>query len=396
MLRRFAPIYMGGFPGANATFTLAQALTIAQNYDVVAAYWGSFQPYVAQMKAANPHLELLAYVNATFAALSHGYPSSWFAHDAQGNLVSASLFPGTDMMDVSNSAWRANVAQVCATLRAQSGYDGCFLDVLGPAPMSPGYASAPPIDPSTGQPWTAASYLAQTRQIALAVQAALPTIPIVGNAIINGANYYDPIAPTAPLGTAVTDGMAEAWFRAASMGPTQYRPESKWIEDVNMIRDSEAAGHPVVVTVKLWQPATAAQIDSVHTFSLASFLMATSGQSIYSFSTGNTPSQLFQTWSLDGVNLGTPTAAYTQSGNAFERTFTRGMVLANPSTSSLQVQVPPGYATLAGTPVSTVTLAADTGMLLQTSTASATLAAAVHERGGVAPGFDATADRRIV
>jgi hypothetical protein len=355
---------MAGFPGPNATYTLAQALTVARNFDVVAAYYGSFRPFVAQMKAANPKLKLLAYINSSWSNLTNGYPSSWFAHDASGKLVTATAFPNTAMLDLTNTAWRDNVAHLCTMLRGASGYAGCFLDVMGPAALAPNYGSALPIDPDTGQAWTAAELMADTGRIAAAVEAANPGVPVAGNGIISGPMFYDPTAPTSVVATAVPNGMAETWFRSATMAANQYRVASRWIEDVNMVRDAEARGHPVLVTVKLWQPATQQQIDSVHMFSLASFLLSTSGASAYSFSSGCSQSQLYQTSSLDHLDIGKPTAPYRQAGGAYERTFSNGLVLANPTSSSVAVQLGGTYRTGGGATVTSVTLAPDSGDVL--------------------------------
>jgi hypothetical protein len=56
VLPRFSPVYMG----SKWTMTEAEAVTIAQDFDVIAAQASVFPKYVTAMKAANPTLRIVA------------------------------------------------------------------------------------------------------------------------------------------------------------------------------------------------------------------------------------------------------------------------------------------------------------------------------------------------
>ena len=360
-IRRFAPMYMAH----RVSYTRAMALALAKNFDLVVAHAGDLNQYVAEMKTVNPHLLLLAYVNATFTPFGT-YNSAWYARNVSGHLINAIPFPTTYLMNVANPSWPTAAAKRCSDALVSSGYDGCFLDVLGPAGVNTAYVSSLPVDPMTGKVWTAAAYVAEASLIPKQVRSSLPGVPLIANGLVSGAPYFDPAAgPTSTMLPYVDSGMAECWVRARSMSFTQYRTVAKWLDDVNMIAAAESGGHSVAVTVKLWGSPTAAQVSSWHTFSLASFLLATSGLSYYSFSTGNLPGDLAGNSTLERINIGTPLSVYGPLAGVYGRKFSAGMVLVNPSaTTSVAIPLGANYTTLGGALVTSIRLKPHTGIIL--------------------------------
>ena len=114
------------------TYTQAQAVTAATRYDVIVAYTQAFQPYLAAMRAANPNLVVLAYMNGMFVppAQATSWPADWYSYDANGIKVQNAQNKNY-LMNPTNSGWVQNRATMCANLLAQSGYDGCMLDACG-------------------------------------------------------------------------------------------------------------------------------------------------------------------------------------------------------------------------------------------------------------------------
>src|SRR5437879_13816374 len=82
-------------------------------------------------------------------------------------------------------------------------------------------------------------------------------------------------------------------------------------------------------------------------------------------------------WAGFDVNLGSPAGARTTWNNLLRRDFTGGMVLVNPPQSAaVTVTLPATYKRVDGTQVTSVTLQAGQGVVLQgTSTASSPLPA---------------------
>ena len=81
-LKRWAATNGGGSKAQ--TPTLAQALAVAKNYDLVLATKNSYPPFVSQMRQANPDLRLIVYLNGTYAQSDQGsaYPDGWYARAA--------------------------------------------------------------------------------------------------------------------------------------------------------------------------------------------------------------------------------------------------------------------------------------------------------------------------
>ena len=118
------------------------------------------------------------------------YPSTWYARDSQGNKIKSIQF-GNYLMDPSNAGWIADVVHRCQEYLVYSGYDGCLLDTLGTAPLTPGYITGVPVNPATGTPWTKPQWLGATSNIARQTTAAIAPRPVFGNGIGTGWKYFD-------------------------------------------------------------------------------------------------------------------------------------------------------------------------------------------------------------
>src|SRR5262245_32408450 len=74
--------YMNG----NETVTLTQALAAARSFNVIVALPNVYQPYVSQMKAANPSLQLFVYAKGPFT-YDTTLPEAAYSHDAAGGRI---------------------------------------------------------------------------------------------------------------------------------------------------------------------------------------------------------------------------------------------------------------------------------------------------------------------
>jgi Hypothetical glycosyl hydrolase family 15 len=357
VLPLFAPVYMGN----HWSMTQAKAVTIAQDFNLIAAQASVFKGYTAAMKAANPQLEIVAYLNGTFDQSSGGskYPTAWYEKSSNGNRVKSQGF-GNYLMNPSNSSWGQNVAAECTAAIAASGDDGCFLDTMGTAPLGAGYVTGLPINPATGSVWTANAWINATTSVAAAVKAANPDAIVIPNGLSSGGKYFSKTASTAPLLAPTGVAMAEIWLRTAGASASSFPTESKWLADVTMLVDTEAASQSALTTTKLFTSSTQAQQDQWHKFSLGSFLLAAGGHSYYSFDASKTDAALVANSPWDHVAVGTPLGAYTQNGSLFERSFTNGIVAVNPNKTAATITFATPYKNLAGTEVTTETLAPDT------------------------------------
>ena len=73
-------------------------------------------------------------------------------------------------MDPNSTGWIQNRQQTCASDLALGGWNGCYLDAVGPELFVPGYLNSTPLDSATGQPWTDTSWVAATSSLSQQVQ----------------------------------------------------------------------------------------------------------------------------------------------------------------------------------------------------------------------------------
>jgi hypothetical protein len=345
------------------TYTQAQAVTAASRYDVIVAYTQAFQPYLAAMRAANPNLVVLAYMNGMFVppAQATSWPADWYSYDANGIKVQNAQNKNY-LMNPTNSGWVQNRATMCANLVAQSGYDGCMLDTLGVAPLTAGYCTALPINPATGAAWARPDWISATTQLSKSVRSTVSPSLVVGNGLKDGPS----LGESSQLFNGMDGGIAEGFLRTATQSATTYPSVSIWQQNVNMLLNPPK---PMLALTKVWASATTAQLDQYHLYALASFLLGTDGRSYFYFSSSSSePPISVVPWS---VNIGDPSGSYSLQDGAYQRPFTQGRVLVNPTASQVSVPLSGAYTEMDGTQVSgSLVMPPNTGQILQAVPAS--------------------------
>ena len=364
-VKRWAATMDGG--AAAQAVTLDQAVNDARTLDLIIARKGTFTPYVSAMRAANPGVKVLVYLNGAYAQQNQGptsgaYPSSWYAKDAYGRPVT-SKSEGNWLMDVSNQAWVQDRVKTCTSYAADSKYDGCYVDMLGDSSVAPGYVTSPPVNPATGQAWTSQDWLNATSAVGGAVKNGNYSLMVVGNGLQNGRQYFSSPDPTSVLLNGLNGGNAQGWIRGANDAINAFPSVSNWKQDVDMLADAGAKGRSVMTMTKVWGvSATQDQIDAVHRFALASFMLGTDGKQYFDFDANQTDGAVVSDRPYDHVNVGQPSGAYALKTNVYVRYFTNGIAVVNPSkTNTYTFSLGGTYRNLQGQSVSSVTLAPDTG-----------------------------------
>lgn len=363
MLQLFAPLYMA--VPLSPAYTESEAVTIAEGYDLIVANAKQLSATtIAAMKAANPTVRILVYLNGSFDLDSvQQYPLSEYARDANGNFITSVKYHNW-LMDVGNPAWADQVSQECTNALSIAPWDGCFIDMLGDALLGNSYLSGEPINPATGQPWTAQERMDATTAIASAVTAAHPNNIVMANGLNDGPSFYSATAPSSELLSGVNTALAETWLRQATLKPTRYRGVVAWQQEVNMLAQVGSMGDSIAVTTKLWTTATAAQVEAWHQYALASFLLGTSGSAYFSFTVSQSPMEWVNdaTNPLDHMPVGPALAPYQAQGNAFIRQYADAEVMVNPTKKSVTIPVTMPCTTLEGTAITTsITLPATSG-----------------------------------
>lgn len=334
---------------------------------VVANSWKLPAEVASAMHAADPPVRTFVYLNGTFAQKDEGstFPDDWYARDAAGQQVRSRGY-GNLMMNPRHPGWRAHVATRCASLVAEGAWTGCYLDVLGPAPVSRSYVTSPALDPDTGRTWTGEDWMQATTALADHVARANPSHSIIGNGLGNGDRYWDTTAPTRRLLDSLELAVAEIWLRTPRDGHDAFPDAESWRRSIDMVADAEERGRGVLAMVRLPTGLPGSVVDQWYEYALASFLLGAGERSRLAFHGG-----------LEGADalaqhlapeLGRPTGSAEHDhppGGMSIRHFELGMVVVNPTHVERMFTLDRPHRLLDGTRVeSTVVVPPNTGLVL--------------------------------
>lgn len=362
----------GATMGGSQELTETQAIANAEAVDVLVGHPRTHARYTAQMRAANPSLKLVFYMNGMYDNDAKvEYPESWYLRDAAGNRVWSSVWSNL-LMNPTDPGWIQSRIDDCGDTVATHGWDGCYLDMLGSATLVPGYVSAAPINPATGAEWTTPDWIDATASLASTVTSALPERFVVGNGIGTGTQYFTPAwGPTSKLLDAgIVAGNAQGFVRGDDDLPTEFRPEAKWKADVDMLVDAGLRSKSIMTMTKMWlASATQAEKDAVHRYALSTFLLGTDGNQYWYWSDAGAETAVVQDTPYEHVDVGNPIGTYAKMGGVYQRRFTGGLVAVNPTPAPVTIPLGPGqWTTLDGMVVQgELTLAGNTGEALRAS-----------------------------
>ncbi len=354
---RLSPWAPGWQDSGAVTYTRAEAVEIATRYDFIVTLATSLRLHVAAMKAANPDVQIHVYLQGTFAGTQ--WPEDWYLHDATGARIKESS-GSSWLMDPRSAGWRDEVATRCRDRLVTTGYEGCFLDSLGAAPLVGNFVTAAPIDPLTGAVWTFPDWLTATSSLARHVTQQNVPAPISGNGLGRGDIWFDAERRTDGLARELTGGaMAELFLRTPSDPVDAWPDESTWRNDVDMLAAAAAMGIPVMTTTKVWStPApTAAEATAWYRLAAATFLLGSDGTARFAFSTERADGAYGTDYSQPFLDLGVPVGSYRHSDGAYQRDFAGGRVVVNPSTAPATVPLHTALRDEAGALVTTVVVA---------------------------------------
>ncbi len=342
-----------------------QVLAHARDFDVITALPSSYRGRVRAMKKANPDLTVFGYYNGTFAynGESTKYPESWYARDGRGNKIRNNW--GVWMMDPSNPKWAQERAEYCANLIAESGYDGCMMDNMGSGTLAASTLTGQPINPATGNVWTHGEWLRATSRIAATVRARIAPAPLLVNGMVSGNSYFNSAAPARQLLDSADYGLAETWMRTATQPATSLRTEAAWRNDVDLLVDAGARGKRILTLTKMWAPGSTAEKRQWHRFAFASFLLGDDGSHHFAFSYGRGVNAMAG-HDLTDVAIGDPVGPYAKVGGVYQRSFTKGRVVVNPTQATVTVPLGAAYTDIDGARVTSVTLAPGSASILTT------------------------------
>jgi hypothetical protein len=331
--------------GVDQPITLTSALATARSTSFITANPGramAYGPYLAAMRAANPGLHLILYINGAMAQRTQGssFPDSWYAHNAAGQKITNPVWGNYEMDITAGSPWIANRVSTAQALLAADHFDGVFLDVLGL-----GGFIGNPVHPGTSTPWTSTEWLAADHGVAMAVKAGLaPGAWVMANGLGNGSRFYGS-PPSSGILAGITGADAEGFLGG------------DWLSNIHMLGTAGA----VIQTNNKFNAS-----DRWHRFTLASFALGTNGVDSYFYlAASNSDPDVPDSYQPAAAALGTFTGSVTAlPGGAYSRSFTNGMAVANPTNAAVSVTFPGPMTNLDGSMVTSEVLAPQSGDLL--------------------------------
>jgi hypothetical protein len=307
---------------------------------------------IAQLHAWNPDLKVLVYDlgpytvagTAEYETLMAEHPD-YFARDAEGNLITvaaaggAPAYPNNTLMDEGNPGWQAWEAQRVASNIAAWGFDGAYIDSMGPGVFT-GSTTGVPIDPSTDQAYTPAQWLEAGGEALDAIKAAIGSKYLFSSGLVNGVEYQQ---ETYYLADSTVNGMqTNSWMRVAGASLTQWPSSSLLASDLAMVQSLQDQGKAFFAWTSVWTTATPAQEQAWETYSLAAYLLVDNGANdYYTFDSPFDSDRTTIFYPNELAALGAPEGPFTLSGGVYSRTFQHGSVTLDTTTNTAAIDVTP-------------------------------------------------------
>jgi putative glycosyl hydrolase-like family 15 (GHL15) protein len=364
------------------------ALKIAMSHDIVSMNKGQLGTFGPAMKAANANLRIFLYLNGMFAQKNQGtmFPEAWYMKAADGSKIRSAGY-GNYLMDprstvtfssggVTYAGWGDYVAKRCnAMLTSTPGSDGCFVDMLGTAPLMSFYnvGRKVPAADAKGTPFTTTRWYTE---IAGPISAGVERVtgkPVVANGIGSGRRYFGTsYGPSRMLLDFATAGDAEVWLRAPGQSLAQWPTDAVWRTEVQMLSHASGANRAVNATVKTWVAGTTAQKDQWRRFGLGSFLIGNGGHASFEFTGDEHQAPWADNSPLYRLALGAPTETFAdvasyQRGGVYRRAFANGTVLVNTGEKPVTVDLGTPHLKPDGTTVTSIPVPAHDASFLTLS-----------------------------
>lgn len=348
--------------GSEAAFT-SPTVTAQRNSYVVLQAWEAGR--AAELKAANPNLEVLVYQNLSamaqgtsatglsssgvnYAEANTAHPE-WFLQNQAGERISEGGYSWLWMADIGSvgyeEQWTSNVLK----LLASGAWDGVMMDDTNTTAK---YHT----DPSSIAKYpTDAAYQAAVRAM---LAYAGPRIQAAGKLAIPNIGSWSEYPEVAKEWLQYVSGGVDEMFAKWSTTPGQgYRGSEEWQTQIEEIQTTERMGKRFLAITQ-----SAAGDTQAIRYGWASVLLAADGHTAYT-AAANYDSE---TWSSEyEAQIGEPTASAKElAGGAWEREFAGGLVLVNPTTAAVAVNFGGAYSGSGLTDASSAKMSPDTALIL--------------------------------
>ena len=321
---------------------------IASHFDLIETYLEK-SSQVQQMKELNPNLKAIYYRDP----LAYWGTNDWYVRDAQTGAKLIQKDWNWPLGDVSNPLYRAYVRDaVKYDLDNYPVFDGVFLDDYWQAISPTNFYREGTTELGTVPQTVIDSWLVNMTLLLSEIRTA------IGNKLI--------IVNTGPYAIkylGIADGqMYEAFCHANWQTFTDYYGD--WQEILNRMITLNSSGKIYLAQSGIQKDATESQTIKTAKYCFSMFLLGANSNSYFYFSTNYRGVTYFPEWVVD---IGTPVEDYySRSGTPlYEREYSKGLVLINPSSESAQINLESNYKNLDGVITNIVVLGSREGAILQ-------------------------------
>ena len=332
-------------------FSDADIPFIASHFNMIDTYLSKAKQ-IQKIKKLNPLFRAIYYKNA----LTHreGATEGWYVHDAQTGSRLINKNWGWYLMDIGNASYRTSLAhRIKNDLDANPVFDGVFLDDVWPrATSGSSFVREGTADPGVLPQSVIDSWQVSMRLLLGEVKASIGRRLL----IINTGVYIDYFT--------LADGqMYEAFCHANWQPFREYYPD--WQKGLERMIVANHSGKIYLAQSGIKDGATDTQIKITQRYCFAMFMLGANTNAYFYFK----PSMKYQgvtyfpEWDID---IGSPMEDYhARTGTpTYEREYSKGLVLINPSSESVQINLGTKYKTLGGEITDTITLGSHEGEIL--------------------------------
>lgn len=341
------------------------SLTAQRSRVVILLPWQ--QALMHKLKASNPHLIVLEYKdlgNSSSYAPVDGFSAdgvsyaqalahhpAWLLRDRAGQPIRCTGFPYLWAMDIGNRSFqRAWANEVVSELENQ-GWDGVFMDNVDPTIR---YYH----DPADVARYR--SDAAYSAAVTSALAYITPRIHAAGKLAMANIGSWPNYRATATRWLHYLDGAMDERFTKFTPARGQgYRSPSEWRTELSILQQTQRQGKWFMGITQSSDGDTQAE-----RFGWATMLLGSAGHA--TFALQNDANYGIENWFSDyEAPIGHPLGpAVRQPSGVYRRSFSRGLVLVNPTTARLTVKLGGRYSGDGLRSVSSAAMAPHTGLLL--------------------------------
>jgi len=323
--------------------------SIASQFDIIDTYL-SKATQVTKIKELNPFFRAIYYKDA----LTHreGATEDWYVHDAQTGSKLVNKDWGWYLMDIGNQTYRISLANsIKAGLTNNPMFDGVFLDDVWGTALLGGFYREGTKETGVVPQLVINAWHENMKTLLNTIKTTIGSKLLIINASDVNTDYL-----------ALADGQMDEAFCHANW-QTFGEFFSTWQRHLNNMIAGSKSGKIYLAQSGIVDSSTVSQVRTTSRYCFAMFLLGANDRSYFYFSNTYRGVTYFPEWDVD---LGNPIEDYhARSGTPlYEREYSKGLVLINPSAGAFQISLAEKYKNLDGVTTDTMTLGSHEGEVL--------------------------------